>query len=316
MAKVAIQFEGSFASGLGLGQFRSLANPSGRGVLGFLLGSRLTGNPLRDCYAKAVQTASIHGTPGLVGLQTAAAAQVTGTIAGNTLTVTAVGSGTVAVGQIVEGGTVAPGTVITALGTGTGGTGTYTVSGAPQTVTSATLQCWAAYLQLSTTPSRSLFTAYNEITLIAVGKAGASQSLIADADSGGNMGLLTPGGGGGCQAYGTDSNAAVANATAASTLGADNATKNSMFVAQFNQTQAQAHIQRSGPARVSSAIATRASGLMGSTSNLLRFGRRFSGVNNANLAIAAVVQKWMTGPELDDFFASCVDLMAQAGETL
>jgi len=42
-----------------------------------------------------------------------------------TMTVTAVGSGTLAVGQTVSGGTIAANTSITALGTGTGGTGTY-----------------------------------------------------------------------------------------------------------------------------------------------------------------------------------------------
>jgi hypothetical protein len=54
----------------------------------------------------------------------------TGTIATNTLTVSAVSSGALAVGQtIVDGsGNVATGTTITALGTGTGGTGTYIVS--------------------------------------------------------------------------------------------------------------------------------------------------------------------------------------------
>lgn len=66
------------------------------------------------------------------------AAVVTASISGSTLTVTAVTSGVVAVGQQVTGATVTTGTYITALGTGTGGDGTYTVS-QPQTVTSETL---------------------------------------------------------------------------------------------------------------------------------------------------------------------------------
>ena len=61
------------------------------------------------------------------------AAVVTGSISGTTLTVTAVHSGTVAVGQAING--AAAGTTITALGTGTGGTGTYTVN-TSQTVSS------------------------------------------------------------------------------------------------------------------------------------------------------------------------------------
>ena len=55
-------------------------------------------------------------------------AQFTGSISGTTLTVTAVASGTLAVGQTITGASIASDTTITGLGTGTGGTGTYTVS--------------------------------------------------------------------------------------------------------------------------------------------------------------------------------------------
>lgn len=55
-------------------------------------------------------------------------AVVTGSIAGTTLTVTAVTSGTLFVGQVLAGAGVTANTTITALGTGTGGAGTYTVS--------------------------------------------------------------------------------------------------------------------------------------------------------------------------------------------
>ena len=67
-----------------------------------------------------------------------AGAVVTGAIAGTTLTVSAVTSGTLAVGQTIQGSTVTAQTIITALGTGTGGAGTYTVNNS-QTVTSRTL---------------------------------------------------------------------------------------------------------------------------------------------------------------------------------
>jgi hypothetical protein len=60
----------------------------------------------------------------------------TGSINGNTLTVSAITSGTLTVGTVLTG--AAPGTSITALGTGTGGTGTYTVSNQPQTVAAGT----------------------------------------------------------------------------------------------------------------------------------------------------------------------------------
>jgi len=48
--------------------------------------------------------------------------------AGNTLTVTAVSSGTISVGQLINATSIQPATFITALGTGTGGIGTYTVA--------------------------------------------------------------------------------------------------------------------------------------------------------------------------------------------
>jgi hypothetical protein len=56
-------------------------------------------------------------------------AQVTGSITGSTLDVTAVASGSVAVGSIVVGAAgVAPGTNVLAFGSGEGGVGTYTVA--------------------------------------------------------------------------------------------------------------------------------------------------------------------------------------------
>ena len=61
----------------------------------------------------------------------------TGVISGTILTASAV-TGTIAVGQLITGTGVTAGTVITALGTGTGGAGTYTVS-ASQTVGSTTI---------------------------------------------------------------------------------------------------------------------------------------------------------------------------------
>lgn len=74
-------------------------------------------------------TLDIEGTLG---------AAFTGAIAGTTLTVSAMTSGTLAVGQFVDGPGVTADTYITALGTGTGGTGTYTVNNS-QTVASEAL---------------------------------------------------------------------------------------------------------------------------------------------------------------------------------
>ena len=69
---------------------------------------------------------------------TEAPAIFTGSISGTTLTVSAVASGTLQVGQTLEGANVTNGTIITALGTGSGGVGTYTVS-VSQTAASATI---------------------------------------------------------------------------------------------------------------------------------------------------------------------------------
>lgn len=64
--------------------------------------------------------------------------KVTGSIAGTTLTVTAKTSGNLGVGSVLQGTGIAGGTKITALGTGTGSTGTYTID-ISQTVASTTI---------------------------------------------------------------------------------------------------------------------------------------------------------------------------------
>lgn len=62
----------------------------------------------------------------------------TAAISGTTMTVSGVTSGTIYLGMTIRGVGVTFGTIVTALGTGTGGTGTYTVS-ASQTVSSVTM---------------------------------------------------------------------------------------------------------------------------------------------------------------------------------
>jgi hypothetical protein len=60
--------------------------------------------------------------------QALTATYFTGAISGTTLTVSAISSGILEIGSVIEGTGVAVGTKITALGTGTGGVGTYTVN--------------------------------------------------------------------------------------------------------------------------------------------------------------------------------------------
>ncbi len=89
----------------------------------------------------------VSGTAGGVGTyrvsspQTVASTTVSG--AYGTMTVTAVGSGSLAIGDVLSGSGVTAGTFITALGTGTGGTGTYIVS-ASQTAASTTITATGA----------------------------------------------------------------------------------------------------------------------------------------------------------------------------
>lgn len=116
-----------------------------------------------------------------------AANAVTGAIAGTTLTVSAVTSGTLAVGQTISGTGVTAGTTITAFGTGTGGTGTYTVSIA-QTVASEAITASGGTLTVSAVASGALglgdaltgtgVTAGTAITGFLTGAGGAGTYLV------------------------------------------------------------------------------------------------------------------------------------------
>jgi hypothetical protein len=63
----------------------------------------------------------------------------TGSISGTTLTVTAIDTGIIEVGTVLSGTGIAVGTLITALGTGTGGLGTYTINIAQNIVSTTNL---------------------------------------------------------------------------------------------------------------------------------------------------------------------------------
>lgn len=86
-------------------------------------------------------------------------AAFTASITDTTMTVTAVASGVIAVGQTINGVGVTENTIITALGTGTGGTGTYTVS-VSQTVASSSLTTsQVGYIRYNSTSNQ--FEGYN-----------------------------------------------------------------------------------------------------------------------------------------------------------
>lgn len=90
----------------------------------------VVGGTATDEVVKSYKDTTVRLTfpPSAITTVKGGGAVVTGAIATTTLTVSAVTSGTLVVGQIIAGTGVTVGTTITALGTGTGGTGTYTVS--------------------------------------------------------------------------------------------------------------------------------------------------------------------------------------------
>lgn len=87
--------------------------------------------------ASIIATALNAADPTEATVTAALGATATGAISGTTLTISAV-TGLISVGDSVAGSGVTAGTVITALGSGTGGTGTYTVNNS-QTVGSEAL---------------------------------------------------------------------------------------------------------------------------------------------------------------------------------
>ena len=86
-----------------------------------------------------------------------AAAQFIGSTTGTTLNVTSMKSGTIAVGQQLFGIGVASETIITALGTGTGGVGSYTIN-QTQTVTSQTLTSAATAATITASIAGNILT--------------------------------------------------------------------------------------------------------------------------------------------------------------
>ncbi|ENN86073.1 hypothetical protein RHSP_32046 [Rhizobium freirei PRF 81] len=85
----------------------------------------------------------------LLGILPNGNATFTGSIAGTTLTVSAITSGAINIGDAVLGEGVTPGQTIKAFGTGTGGTGTYTIA-ASQTLASAKLYTGVEVVQAQT----------------------------------------------------------------------------------------------------------------------------------------------------------------------
>lgn len=121
----------------------------------------------------------------------AGAVAFTGSISGTTLTVTAVASGALALGQPISGAGISAGTVLTAFGSGTGGTGTYSVNNSQtigsEAMTGTGAAGWSTlgpttgdyFVSLSNT-ARAGWVIVNDGT---IGNAGSGASARANADT-------------------------------------------------------------------------------------------------------------------------------------
>jgi len=108
-----------------------------------------------------LNTSSTNGAQNNVFLDSANQAVFTGSVALTTMTVTAVTSGTIVVGTGISGTGITAGTTVTAILTGTGGVGTYTVS-ASQTVSSTTITATGFPITRNGNPTQGTFTPFSQ----------------------------------------------------------------------------------------------------------------------------------------------------------
>lgn len=147
-----------------------------------------------------VDTTFTNSTLTVSGVPAEDACTFTGSITGYTLTVTAVTSGTLSVGQIITGTGVKDLTRISAFGTGTGGTGTYTLSGPlillPNNVASTTM---------TASPDNNTIGGTNGVVVVSSRKSGI-RGRKNQVKSGDSLGSIT--------ALGTNTNNSAAPTTA------------------------------------------------------------------------------------------------------
>ncbi len=124
-----------------------------------------TANTQRYRSLGVSNTNFINGSLSIIGVTSGDTATFVADITGTTLTVSSVTSGVLSIGQQIYGSGVSQLTVITALGTGTGGTGTYTVN-ISQTVAAGTTMVSA--------PDDYTLRATNTLSLVGSRKSGIS----------------------------------------------------------------------------------------------------------------------------------------------
>lgn len=314
--RVSIPFSGIDASAYGYGRTRSCPT-FGAGYVAYMFGTSLNDSPTVNLFTGA-NDGRLIGTPAAIGLvggpmATAFSGAITG---GNLLTVTGTVTGDpLAVGQTIELATGAGGSlgVISSFGTGTGGAGTYNLTGGVNT----SAQSMRAFTRFFEVPgfARDIFNVGSAITLLAIYKSAVNQGILMDDVNGGSMGMLVPGGFD-VQTFGRDSAAAVVNVSTSSGF-LNGATTWSMGVSQFDTTTGQGFIQRTGAARVASAVAgPRTANPMGSTTRKLRTHLYTSTTPGATIAGIAVYTKKLSAAEMDDAFTFWRDILSDAGEQL
>lgn len=317
MSRVSIPFNGVDASGLGYGRTR--ACPSfGAGYAGYLLGTSLTDTPTKNLFTDVVD-GRLVGVPDALGLVGGPqATSFSGTISGgNLLTVTGTVQGDpLAVGMTIELATAVGGTqgVISSLGTGTGGAGTYNlVAGA--TNGAGTMRAYTRFLELPGF-ARDIFNIASAISLVVLHQSPISQCLVSDDITGGSMGMLVPAGAD-IQTFGRDSASAVVNVATTSGF-ANGSTTWSMGVSQFDLTTGQGFIQRSGPARAASAVAgPRTSNPIGSTTKKLRTHYSNGGTTPAaRIAAVLAYTKKLASADMDDLFSWFRDTLADVNQVV
>lgn len=139
-----------------------------------------------DGYAHVAASLSLSGATSFsaaaaliqAGISDPTECSFTGSVSGTVLTVTAVSSGTLSVGQTVTGTNVTAGSIITALGTGTGLTGTYTLS-ASSTASSESMTALATQPVVSYDSVSGGFLVTSGITGVASIAAFATGTLAA-----------------------------------------------------------------------------------------------------------------------------------------
>ena len=132
----------------------------------------------------------------------------TGSISGTTLTVTAVSSGTIAINQSLSGIGVTSETIITALGSGSGGVGTYTVN-LSQTLASGTLNSSTVGAKFTASISGTTMT----VTAVASGTIYLGQTIQGSGNTAGTIVSAFITGSGGTGTYTVSATQTIASET-------------------------------------------------------------------------------------------------------